>query len=136
MRKAEREFRPSDYDSEPGATLHPETAAGGDTLVMDLPEMPAVPPELVAGFRVQIFSTTDIDEATAIKDTAEAHFPAEWFYLVYEPPTYKVRAGDLLTRHEADRLAKLLREGGYDDSWVVPDRVYRTPPLKRAPTDG
>ncbi len=82
---------------------------------------------------MQIFSSTDIDEANGVKAAAEEKFPLEWFYVVYEPPTYKVRAGDFQQRYDADRLARTLREGGYTDSWIVPDRVVKQPPVKVPP---
>jgi hypothetical protein len=117
--------------------LREKPVAGLDTSTQSSPPPVETPVEYVPGFRVQIFSSTDIDEANGMKTAAEVRFPAEWFYLVYEPPAYKVRVGDFQQRYDADRCAKTLREGGYSDSWIVPDRVLKTPPVKPAtPPDG
>jgi hypothetical protein len=63
-----------------------------------------------------------------MKADAETQFPEEWFYVVYDAPTYKVRAGNFLERYEADRFGKLLAEKGYRDAWVVPEKVYKDAP--------
>lgn len=125
MKRAEQEFTPSEFDRAPDMLLKD---AAADTAVAppDMPPpSPATEPELTPGFRVQIYSSSDIDEANAIKTAAESTFTGERFYIVYDPPMYKVRAGDFPSRHEADRFARVLREGGYNDAWIVPDRVAR-----------
>jgi hypothetical protein len=136
LRRHEETFRPSEFDPPPAVMLKEKPVAGTDTSTYP-PVVPVESPaEQIAGFRVQIFSSTDIDEANGMKTSAEQRFPGEWFYLVYEPPAYKVRAGDFQQRYDADRFAKALREGGYGDSWVVPDRVLKTrPPKPPVPVD-
>ena len=103
----EADFRPSDHDTASAPPLHPLApglAGDRDTLATAPP--PGTESELVPGFRVQIFSTTDIDEANQKKAEAEADFPAEWFYMVYDPPTYKIRGGNFVERYEAERFAR------------------------------
>ena len=127
----EADFRPSDHDTLAASAQRPGTgrrAGVSDTI-------PGAPPageesELVAGFRVQIFSTTDIDEANQKKAEAEADFPAEWFYMQYDPPTYKIRGGNFIERYEAERFARQAIEKGFKDSWAVPEKVFRTPPSR------
>jgi hypothetical protein len=127
-RKYEADFRPSDYDPETDTSAvkqaSPEITQPGQPT--DSPSPAA--PELVSGFRVQFFSTTNIDEANAKKADIEARFPQEWFYLEYDPPTYKIRAGNFLSRFEADRFAKQLSENGFPNAWSVPTRVFKHPP--------
>ena len=125
LKKYEADFRPSDYDAEPAqkTAMPEERPTVGPSIRPEI--LPTSTPELVQGFRVQIFSSANIDEAKARKGEAEAMFPGEWFYLEYDPPTYKVRAGNFLNRFEADRFAKLLVERGYQDAWTVPQKVYR-----------
>ncbi len=126
--KYEASFRPSDYDPDPdhrkgatsdqpasGVDLPPDTAAASQA-------------DVVQGFRVQLFSSVNIDDAKAKKAEVEAAFPAEWFYLEYDPPAYKVRAGNFATRFEADRFVKQLDEKGYSGAWTVPARIFRNPP--------
>ena len=127
LRDYEATFRPSDYDLPLGEVFtesHLAAATDSGTTTV----LPAPPPELTQGYRVQLFATTGYDEAMQLKAIAEGQFTDEWFYVVYDAPTYKVRAGNFLERYEADRFAKLLAERGYKDSWVVPERVYVTPP--------
>ena len=128
LAKYEASFRPSDYDEEPAAaakshdvhTVH-DTAASNAV-------GPTIPQEPVAGFRVQIFASTNIDVAKAKQLEAQALFPGEWFYLEYDQPTYKIRAGNFLSRFEADRFAKLIAEKGFREAWTVPEKVFKQPP--------
>ncbi len=124
----EGDFHPSDYDSlASGPGSQPDIHRRGDTNE-NADTSHETTPELVQGFRVQIFASTRIDEANAKKAEAEGLFPGEWFYLEYDPPTYKIRAGNFLHRYDAERFARLLTEKGYPDSWIVPERVYKEPP--------
>ena len=104
LREYEATFRPSDYD-QPLEELVPQgdSAAARDSSAATV--VPAQPPELTQGFRVQILATTNYDEAMEMKAAAEGQFTNEWFYIVYDAPTYKVRAGNFLERYEADRFA-------------------------------
>ena len=129
-------FHPSEFDPPPVVALREKPLPTNDSASTPLLPLPIALEDLVPGFRVQIFSSTDIDEANGIKTTAEERFPGERFYVVYEPPTYKVRAGDFQQRYDADRLAKSLREGGYSDSWIVPDRVQSKPSSGATEPDG
>lgn len=129
LKKYEAEFKPSEYDPEPkGRSGHSGLTNG------DAPDSTAVEPEtltsmeLVSGFRVQLVATTSIDEANVKKTEAEGMFPGEWIYVEYDPPTYKVRAGNFQNRSEADRFAKLASSKGFQEAWAVPERVYKQPP--------
>ncbi len=128
-RHYEAGFKPSEFDPEPRAILKNEASNHRDSMTSPDEELQNTM-ELVSGFRVQIFSSNSIDDANAAKEAAEAQFTQESFYLVYDPPTYKLRGGDFQTRFEADRFARLLREGGHKDAWVVPEKVYKIPPQR------
>jgi hypothetical protein len=128
LRVHESGFRPSDYEPEPEAATPGHGvrifAPGDTTATTPMVELQ----EMVQGYRVQILSTASIDSANAqLREAAEA-FPNEWYYLEYDAPTYKVRAGNFLTKYEADRFAKQLIERGYKTAWTVPQRVYKGPP--------
>jgi hypothetical protein len=127
----ESDFRPSDYEPDPlppGQT-GPRTVQA-DTIQLELPptETPDAPVEMVSGYRVQVLSTTNIDTAKARKAEIELQLPGEWFYLDYDPPTYKIRAGNFQTRYEAERFARVLAHQGYPNAWAVPQRVFKNPP--------
>jgi hypothetical protein len=128
LRRREAEFTPSEFDQPPETLLKDAGTAREDSVHEIATPSPEREPELTPGFRVQIYSSSDIDEANAMKTAAEAQFPTERFYLVYDPPIYKVRAGDFASRHEADRFARTLKDGGYNDAWIVPDRVSKILP--------
>ncbi|MEW6509423.1 MAG: SPOR domain-containing protein [Bacteroidota bacterium] len=129
LRRYEADFRPSDHDPAPGNAMQRDSAGhltGRETPVTaDTAATEAE--EYVQGFRVQIFSTTNIDAAQARKTEAESYFPGEWIYLEYDPPTYKIRVGNFRARYEADRFARLAAEKGFADAWTVPEKVLRHP---------
>ena len=81
--------------------------------------------ETILGFRIQVASTSSIDDAATVKAAAQDLFRIDTVYVVYAPPVYKVRLGDFPTRLEANQRLPLVQEGGYPDAWVVPDRVIR-----------
>ena len=132
LNEYEASFRPSDHD-QPLKDFFPEEDTTGrkdstSTSRVSTPQSQ----ELTQGYRVQVFGTTSYDEAKNTKAAVESQFVDEWFYIVYDAPTYKLRAGNFLERYEADRFAKLLAEKGYRDAWVVPERVLKNP-LPRLP---
>lgn len=126
-RRYEADFRPSDFLPEPPAESLSSTEPQQQEEVRQTVPAGNTHQELVPGFRVQMFSSNNIDEAENARLEAEDIFPGEWFYVVYDPPTYKVRGGNFPTRWEADRFAQQLRERGYRDAWIVPERVYKNP---------
>jgi hypothetical protein len=125
----ESDFSPSDFDPEPtpGRPIsetpleRPEGTPSEETPTLSIEEE-------VQGFRVQVYTTENIDSAKAKKAEFEALFPGEWFYLDYDPPSYKIRAGNFLTKYEADRFARRLSDHGYRNAWPVRQRVYKDPP--------
>lgn len=134
LRRYESEFRPADFDQhieDVIARPQDSTVIAEATHPKDVTQNAD---ELVPGFRVQLLATASIDDATRRKTDIEEMFPDEWFYLTYDPPTYKLRGGNFKTRIEADRFAKRMVESGFRDAWIVPDRVFRvTPPRTPAP---
>jgi len=131
VRTYESSFRPSDHDPQTQKSMGPILSTA-ETSAVVLPLEPSEPASLdmIQGYRVQVFSSTNIDEARAKKAEMDLLVPGEWFYLEYESPSYKVRAGNFATRFEADRFARMLSEQGYADCWAVPRRIYRQPPKK------
>jgi len=128
----EASFTPADYDQNVDV-LFPESREQQEPEgIPSTSPLSTQPLEIVSGFRVQLISSSNIDEAKQMKTAAETLFPGEWFYLVYDAPSYKLRGGNFHARFEADRFAKMLSERGYKDAWVVPERVYRNPPPRPA----
>jgi hypothetical protein len=128
VRRLEEQFHPSDYERPPKA--NPPGIVAPDSAFVDtsLPSTPVQTPEQVPGYRVQLITTTSIDEANEKKALAESLFPGEWFYLQYDQPTYKIRAGNFVSRFEAERFRGMIAERGFAGAWVVPERVFKQPP--------
>jgi len=120
----ERTLNPSDFDEEVSMVkeTQPDSlkpvlleATDGDTLVVE---------EVVTqGFRIQIYASNKIDEATAVRLAASEQLPEDSIYVVYDPPVYRVRVGDFQTRVEASRRLPSITSLGYPDAWVVGDRI-------------
>ncbi|MBI4553560.1 MAG: SPOR domain-containing protein [Candidatus Latescibacteria bacterium] len=109
--------------------------AAADSVSRPLP--PAAPPpalsfRLVQGYRVQLFSVRDQTAALAMKRETQqrlADLNGVSVYIDGDPPYYRVRVGDCLTRSDAEKLATLLRsKKGYTDTWVVETLVHPPSP--------
>jgi hypothetical protein len=81
--------------------------------------------EVVQGFRIQIFSSSNVDETTLMKNLALEKFVGDSVYVVYDAPVYKVRIGDFVNRYEANQRLPEFVEKGYRDAWIVPDRIVQ-----------
>jgi len=77
-----------------------------------------------AGWRVQVFASPSMAAAEKEADVAREKF-SEPVYLEYEPPYYKVRVGDFLTKDAARSLSNRAKSQGYDGAWVVETMVVR-----------
>ena len=85
----------------------------------------AIQEEVVQGFRIQIFSSSNMDEAILMKNLALEKFVGDSVYVVYDAPVYKVRVGDFLNRYEANQRLPEFVDKGYRDAWIVPDRIVQ-----------
>ncbi len=74
------------------------------------------------GYRVQVFSTVQQDEAKAKADEIASKLDIEVF-VEFDPPYYKVRAGNCQSSDEAEKLLSQLKRAGYTDAWTVRSRV-------------
>jgi len=82
--------------------------------------------EKTTGFRVQLFSTTSLDDAEQRRDDyKESLGDSTAVTIVFDAPYYKVRAGNYLSKPEADEECKRLKELGLQEAWVVRDKVDR-----------
>lgn len=77
------------------------------------------------GFRIQIYSTSNIDEAMNMRTNILAKMPHDSVYVVYDPPVYKIRLGDFPSRYEASTELPSVVNMGYPDAWIVPDNIVR-----------
>ncbi|MEX0780637.1 MAG: SPOR domain-containing protein [Balneolales bacterium] len=80
------------------------------------------------GFRVQIISTRDLDEAEAVESEfiswmrEQEIFPRHETYIRFRQPYYRLHLGNFLSRAEAIEFSQVVREI-YPNAWVVPDEV-------------
>ena len=75
------------------------------------------------GYRVQVLSTDDLDEANRIRAEVYEKTTRKEVYVIFEPPFYKVKVGDFTSKTDADNLRFKLNQLGYTESKVVQETV-------------
>ena len=84
---------------------------------------------MTKGYRVQIYTTQTLYEADSILVRADSLFLGE-AYLRFDPPNYKIRVGNLISRSEAEKLQRYARTAGFPRSWVLRTNVFLNPRRK------
>src|SRR5688572_19125443 len=56
--------------------------------------------ETIDGFRIQIYATTDLQEAENAKALFDSRFVEIKSHIIFDAPFYKVRVGDFVNRSE------------------------------------
>jgi hypothetical protein len=76
-----------------------------------------------AGYRVLVLTTDNLEEANSLK--SELYFKTDQkpVYISFDPPFYKVKAGDFIKSTEAKEFGFKLNQMGYTESKVVRDTV-------------
>ncbi len=118
----ERSFKPSYYDTEVYLYKKDDSTK---TAGRSIDQLTTAAPETLQGFRVQLLATNLFEEASAVRNSITLLFPELWIYLVFEAPTYKIRAGDFSNRAEAKSLLDQFKAQGYRNAWIVPDKIIR-----------
>ena len=117
---------PSQYDEDVEVVQKKKEEEEKPAQELQLPKDSIVVQEISQlGFRIQIFSTSNIDEAMKIKINFLAKLPQDSVYVVYDPPIYKIRLGDYPTRYDASIELPTVVGMGYPDAWIVPDNIVR-----------
>jgi hypothetical protein len=88
-----------------------------------------------SGYRVQIMSTRDEEEARAVRRDAILKFK-ENVYLMFDDPYYKVRVGDCISRFAADKLQEAAIAKGFLEAWVIRTNVQPQRPAETPGTEG
>lgn len=131
----EKSFKPSEYDTDI-ELLHKKENQARPIVDVPVETFTVAEPETVQGFRIQVLSSNNYDEAITLRNTLNVELPAQWVYMVYDAPTYKIRVGDYTNRADANLAVDGFIEKGYKGAWVVPDRVVKNPqPKPAAPND-
>jgi hypothetical protein len=76
----------------------------------------------ISGFRVQLISTQDINEALKVRTQADSLYNLP-VYIDFESPNYKVRIGNYATNDEAQTVQRRMQNQGFKFAWVVPSKV-------------
>ena len=77
----------------------------------------------VSGYRVQVNSTDNLEEADSIRTELYIKTNQKAVYITFEPPFYKVKVGDFLKISEANDLRFKLNQIGYTEARVVNDKI-------------
>jgi hypothetical protein len=75
------------------------------------------------GFRVLVLASDNLEEANQVK--ADVYFSQGYYevYIDFEPPFYKVKAGDFDNQKNADDLRFKLNQLGYKEAKVIKDKI-------------
>jgi hypothetical protein len=79
------------------------------------------------GFRIQVFSSNNRDNASAIKTDLMNKFPEHKSYIIFQSPNFKVRIGNFIKRDDAEKLRKQLNKYFPQGVYVVEDAIEYYP---------
>ena len=92
--------------------------------------LPAEGDTVVEGFRVQVISTQDLEEANRLFTQLSIMFEGA-VYIIFDSPNYKVRIGNFLSRSTAEKARKRIAALGYKSAWIIRTQVKRVSPIRR-----
>jgi SPOR domain len=81
---------------------------------------------LYKGYRIQVISTTNRDEAIRVKTEVLTRFTDQKAYLTYHSPYFKVRIGNFIKKDEAEKFRQQLNKYYPQGVYVVEDAVEYT----------
>ncbi len=79
------------------------------------------------GFRVQLLSTSNRDDAFKMKADLLAKFPEEKTYIIFQSPNFKVRIGNCLKKDDAEKLRTKIGKYYPQGAYIVEDAIDYTP---------
>lgn len=77
----------------------------------------------VRGFRVQIFSGPNRNDAYAVQSRFNSQFKEYGSYINYDEPNYRVKVGDFRSRSEATRFMNVLR-AHYNNVFIFTEDIW------------
>lgn len=98
-------------------------AAQGDTQVVAVPVRTDTTWTMIAGYRIQIFTSTTRELAEDEAVRARETFPQDSVYILFQTPWHRVRIGDFPTRQEAEEKLNEAKEKGYRDPFWVRSQI-------------
>lgn len=82
---------------------------------------------LYRGFRIQVISTNQRDQAFRIKADLLTNFPDHKSYIIYQSPNFKVRIGNFIKKEDAELLKSQLNKFYPRGVYIVDDAVEYNP---------
>jgi len=79
------------------------------------------------GYRVQVVSTTNRDQAFKIKGELLSRFPDQKTYALFQSPNFKVRIGNFLKKADAEKFKLQLQKYYTTGVFVIEDAIDYTP---------
>ncbi|MDR3627421.1 MAG: SPOR domain-containing protein [Ignavibacteriaceae bacterium] len=77
------------------------------------------------GYRVLVLSTDNIDEANSMRSDVYFKTDHSAVYVIFDPPFYKVEAGDFTNRNDAQSLNFKLKQMGFKDVRVINETINK-----------
>lgn len=81
---------------------------------------------LYKGYRIQVLSTTNRDEANKIKGDVLSRFTDQKAYLTYHSPYFKVRIGNFIKKEDAEKFRQQLNKYYPQGVYIVEDAIEYT----------
>jgi hypothetical protein len=129
MREHERSFDPSHY-RDSTVTGSGTTATRGTVRSRTRsPEATSTGRfERAMGFRVQLFSSTDVEATRARQEEMRSRLQELGLSkgrldIVFDAPYHKLRFGDFATKKDADAALRQLHQAGVKEAWIVRDNI-------------
>lgn len=82
---------------------------------------------LYKGFRLQVLSTNNRNQATQIKYALLQAYPHEKVYVAFQAPYFKVKFGNFIKRADAEKMRKELQRLSPQGIFVVEDTIEYSP---------
>ena len=76
----------------------------------------------VDGYRIQLFSGSERNNANALRNKFKQEYPDETIYLIYQQPYFKLRVGDYRNHIEAQQMY-LKYQKTYGQILIIPDKI-------------
>jgi putative transposon-encoded protein len=76
----------------------------------------------ISGFRIQLFSGNERNNANSVKTKFLRLFPDQTAYLTYQQPYFKIRVGDFRTKLEAKIFYNKIKDE-FGESIIVQDKI-------------
>ena len=77
---------------------------------------------VIDGYRIQLFSGSERNNANALKTKFLKLFPETPAYLIYQQPYFKLRVGDYRTKIEAQNIFYKLQDD-FGQFIIIPDKI-------------